>query len=323
MIFFPFKQVFLEFHGWKDVMTRFLPVKVAVGALLALVSHSCLAQGYSLLSNSNDSSGHINDYESRLADLEAELQSLRNGRSRGCGTRCRCCLGPHLDAGAEVAFLAPHSTTGLAPSGTAFFASDELFASWRTWLGYTGSNGFGLRTRYWEFDNLATFGVFTYSLDTYVLDLELTYTTAIKHNWEVLLSGGVRHMSFDEERFTGVSTSFVNSDLTGVVVGGEVTRDLTGGLRGYGIARAATVFGELTGEVPSGFVVLVDNRLSTMWESQIGLEYVRDTRLGELALRFGTEVQYWDDMTYKFNGSAIAPESIGFVGFVSGLSLRY
>jgi hypothetical protein len=306
-------------------MTRFRLAQVAIGAYIALVScqYLVLAQDNSLLSY--DSSSNFSDYEQRFADLEAELQSLRNSRSSGCGTCCRRCPEPHLDAGAEVVFLAPHSTTGLGPSGIAFFPSDELFASWRTWLGYTGSNGLGLRARYWEFDHLVTnnINVFTYDLDTYVADLELTYFTEIGRNWEVLLSGGVRHVSFDEERTSLAPTVLVNSDLTGVVIGSEVARDLTCGLRGYGIARAAAVFGDMSVPVirPNG--PLFDNRLSYMWESQLGLEYCRDTCMGELSLRLGAEVQYWDDMTYKFNVSEWAPESIGFVGIVTGFTLRY
>jgi hypothetical protein len=109
---------------------------------------------------------------------------------------------------------------------------------------YTGPNGLGVRARYWEFDHLATndLNAFTYGLDAYTTDLELTYSKLIGDDWDVLLSGGVRHFGFREER-TALATSSVKSDLTGLVVGAEVKRALIGNFRGYGLARAATVFG--------------------------------------------------------------------------------
>jgi hypothetical protein len=304
-------------------MTRFRMLALAVIACLTLSACRCPAEDDSLLTD---------NFAQRLADLEAEVDFLRSSQaqagSRSCGHNCGClcCPVPHWEVGAEVAFLSPHSTTGLGPSGIAYFASPGLFPSWRTWLGYTGSKGLGLRARYWEFNHVVTGTVFTYALDTYVLDLEMTYSKVIGSDWNVLLSGGVRHVGLREGRTINAATAIVNTDSTGVLVGGEITRNLIGGLRGYGVARAAAVFGNMRGEVPPGFIVLFDNRLVCMWEAQLGVEYSRETQMGELSLRVGAEVQHWDEATYKNNGPPANPlvdaESIGFVGIVTGLTLR-
>jgi hypothetical protein len=269
-------------------------------------------------------------YEQRLADLESEVEFLRDlQKQKHAAPYQTCddwysCQPAHLDFGAELAFLAPNSTTGLGPSGIAFFPSTETFPSWRLWLGYTGPKGLGVRARYWEFDHLATndLNAFTYGLDAYTADLELTYSKLIGNDWDVLVSGGVRHFGFREER-AALATSFVKSDLTGLVVGAEVNRALIGNLRGYGLARAATVFGNLSGEVPPGFVVYLESRHAFMWESQLGLEYCRETRCGELSLRLGAEVMHWDSVSYKeISVTHSAAESVGLVGLVTGITIR-
>lgn len=312
-------------------MTRLRVLTVSISAYLAIAACTCLAQEGRLVAS--DSGFDPSNYEQRLADLEAEMQLLRSAQSQNrpygcdnnCGRCCRCCPAPHWDVGAEATFLALSSTTNLGPAGS-FFRSDKLLPSWRTWLGYTGSNGLGLRARYWDFDHIETNSIntFTYSLDTFVADLELTYSKVIGGDWDVLLSGGVRHVGFNEERtWITVTTWTVHSHLTGVVVGGEITRDLIGHLRGYGVARAAVVFGGLRGDLPAGFIVLSDNRPVFMWEAQLGLEYRRDTRIGEVSLRLGVEAQVWNDVTFiRSSSSGVDAESIGFVGIVTGLTLR-
>ena len=269
-------------------------------------------------------------YEQRLADLESEVEFLRGLEKQKRlapyldGDDCYPCRPAHLDFGAELTYLAPNSTTGLGPSGIAFFPSSEMLPSWRSWIGYTGTNGLGLRLRYWEFDHLVTNGVnaFTYGLDASTVDLELTFSKSFVNEWDVLLSGGVRHLAFHEDR-TAIGTSSVDSDLTGLLVGAEVRRNLVGGFRAYGLARTASVFGDLTGEVPSGFIVHLEGRNVFMYESQLGVEYCRETCCGELSLRVGAEVMHWDSVSYKnISGTDSTAESVGLVGLVTGITLR-
>ena len=307
-------------------MSNFRHIVVTAAALVAVVATVGLAEQVRLSASETE----FSDYDLRLAELEAEMQILRATHSRSgrkpcgrCGDRCNC-RPSHFDVGAEVAFLSPHSTTGLGPSGSAFFPSTGMSPSWRTWLSYTGSNGLGLRARYWEFDHHITnnLNIFTYDLDAFTIDLEVTYSKLIGGDWDVLLSGGVRHFGFNEVR-TFLSPSTVDSDLTGVVIGGELKRNLIGGLRGYGVTRGSAVFGDLEGEVPPGFVVVLENRHAVMWEAQLGLEYCRETSLGALSLRLGAEVMHWDSVSYKrIAGTVSADESVGMVGIVTGFTLR-
>ena len=312
-------------------MTRFRLVQITVSAFVALATCTCLAQQDRLVAS--DAGYGFSNYEQRLADLEDVVQSLQS-EQLGTGSHdcCRdygrcptCCPAPGIDGGGEVVFLAPHSTTGLGPQGIAFFPSGQVFATWRTWLGYTFANGVGARIRYWEFDHSVAnnLNVFLYELDAYVLDVELTYSKVFGDEWDVVLSGGVRHLGIDETR-VGLNNfrRNVNSDLTGVVVGGEVGRRLIGGLRGYGIARASVLFGDALITDPNT-TIPIDSKSSFLWETQVGLEYRRDTRIGVLAWRVGAEVQYWDSVSYRENGSATPfTESIGLVGVVTGLTLR-
>jgi hypothetical protein len=199
-----------------------------------------------------------------------------------------------------------------------------LYASWRSWISYQFPNRVGVRVRYWEFDQQVTndANVFAYGLDAYVLDVEGTYGKSLGSNWEVLLTGGVRQVGFHEDRTATNLPSFIDSHLTGLVLGGEMSRGLFGGLRSYGITRAAAVFGDTTGEVPPGFVVIFENTYRFMWEAQLGLEWRRDTEFGELALRVGAEVHHWDSISYKSDPITRDPESVGLAGVVTGLTFR-
>ena len=267
--------------------------------------------------------------EQRLASLENEVEYLRRlqaapnnaSADAACNTQFTCCPKRRFEIGAEAVFLSPHSTTGLGPGGIAFFPSVDYFESWRGWIGFSNENGVGLRGRYWEFDHLVTnnLNAFIYGLDTYVADLEATLNQRFG-NWDVQLSGGIRYVNFHEDR-TFITRSFVDSELIGIVLGGEVKRPLANGVRGFGVVRVASVYGDLTGEVPPGFVVLLDNVHSMMWEGQLGMEITRQTRLGDISLRSGVEFQRWDDITYKqIAGTTSTHESIGLVGFFTGLS---
>ncbi len=270
--------------------------------------------------------------EARLTALENEVEQLRGSHGQQgsefldtnsvCGFNCQCCPQRRLEVGAEIVFLEPHSTTGLGPSGIAFFPSIDLQPSWRTWAGISNPNGIGFRGRYWEFDQFMpnTLNAFTYSLDVFVVDLETTFSKQIG-DWSVLVSGGLRHVEFREDRF-GLTNAFVNTNLTGIVVGGELSRPLTPWLSTFGVVRAANVYGEMSGEIPTGFIVVFDSVHSMMWETQLGVEITRKTRFGQIRLRSGVEAQHWDDITYKFaGGGARTHESIGLFGLFAGLTI--
>jgi hypothetical protein len=268
--------------------------------------------------------------EERIAVLENELRLLQESASLTDGTRqqpacescCTCCPSNRFQIGADVLFLRPHSSTGLGPEGIAYFANNEIFPSWRAWIGLNGPNGVGVRLRHFEFDQILIAAGDSFGLDTKITDLELTCRKQFGE-WNVLVSGGARYVNFHEDRFiNGQNASrFVDTDLTGIVIGGEIARPLFCGISGYGIVRSAAAYGDMTGQVPQGNVVVLDEVQSFMWEAQLGLEMQRMTGLGNMTVRFGVEAQNWDDISFKaVSGTNSVRESIGLFGFVGGLS---
>ncbi len=107
--------------------------------------------------------------EQRMAALEAEVTTLRSGES--CQAACNCrngsqpcnrCESGGLYAGFAFVFARPHfkeafqATVGDPTAAISLVPfSYDYDISPRTWLGYTGANGLGVRTRYWQYDHAA------------------------------------------------------------------------------------------------------------------------------------------------------------------------
>ena len=182
-----------------------------------------------------------------------------------------------------------------------------------------------MRARYFEFDHTIDNDLNThlYRLDAFTCDLELTYLLATDRNWSLLLSGGCRHFEFDDASVLTAAVT-TSSEMTGIVVGGEASCGLnrqSGWIRDcphchsvrpnrYGLLKCSTI-GQRHG-------VHVGNAN----RSRIRTEFLE---LVDVALRVGAEAQYWDDVTYRENdgaGSTPFSESIGLVGFVTGLTIR-
>ena len=320
-----------DLWNWMEPMrsSSQLITGMILGLFLCLIVGTNNVEAQQLTATSPEVEQTLTPIEQRLASLENEVEYLRRTQDEpnnvsidaACNTQSTCGPNRRFEFGAEAVFLSPHSTTGLGPAGIAAFPSVGYFESWRGWIGFSNENGVGLRGRFWEFDQLVdnNQNAFTYGLDTYIADLEATMSRRFG-NWDVQLSGGIRYVDFHEDR-TFVSSSFVDSELIGVVLGGEVKRPLANGVRGFGVVRMASVYGDLTGEVPNGFVVVLDNVHSMMWEAQLGMEFSRQTRLGDVSLRSGVEIQHWDDITYKqISGTTSTNESIGLLGFFAGFN---
>lgn len=269
-------------------------------------------------------------YLTRLAEVEAELARLRSQVEAGpapvdesvcdgCDAAQRWC---GVQAGADISFLELHSASSTGPGGIGSPApvNTNFEPAYRLWLGYSTAGGVGVRARYWEYDqvssNLAMQSFI--SVDTYTLDLELTATLPIARPWNVLVSGGVRYVHYDERR--GYLPNYTAEDLTtsqyGLILGGEARRDLFGYFDVYGISRAAAVFGD--GRENSQNLDIY-NRLGGMFENQLGIEYTRNTSLGLVTFRTGAEAQYWCSFTDEFGYEA--GQAVGFVGFLTGLSI--
>ena len=145
---------------------------VAVG-LLALYASCTYADDFTTASFDNTAS-----FERRIAELEANYESLRSSVSRLPATTstsaCRTCCCPPTGGflgGAAIVFAQPW-VSGNSPfqetqvvNGVLVDRSASLRYdfddSLRFWLGYQTPGGHGIRTRYWTFDGDADLTSFT------------------------------------------------------------------------------------------------------------------------------------------------------------------
>jgi hypothetical protein len=298
-----------------------------------------------------DGAGGVN-YEQRLADLEAELASLRSrvdtgattfADDGGCGSCGSCCdtggscncgagwgscgcdpwLRCGLKAGIDAMWLKLHDSFGVqGANGTSFQADYELV--YRGWVGYTFAEGLTVRGRYFDYneDSFVVNGAVksTVDLDTEIMDLDV-YDTLNLGKWSVSLGGGLRYVEFDYGRGqidepTGrlVNGFLFASDNLGGSVFGEVRRGLFGNLTAFANSRFSAVFGEGTKHSGPTLVQFdfAEDTVKFMWESQLGLEYGVDTNVGYLFGRGAFEMWYWNN----FHGEPFFDygEALGFSG---------
>lgn len=285
---------------------------------------------------------HFGDgsWENRFNELEAEVVGLRRevanksggggdcnscgvSNDGGCGSCCcdPCALRCGWLAGMEIALLAPHVSNGTAALFGGPAIDTDYDPSWRMWLGFTRRDGLGFRARYWEYDN-RTDGTGDappfFALDTYVLDFEVTSATPIGCYWDLVFSTGFRYVHYNEQRGTTPRNlvSDLSSDQTGMTIGAEIRRDLIGNLDLYTNFRGALVYGS-GNEFVNNYHI--EDRLGSMLEMQLGVEYSRETFLGLASFKSAFEGQYWSTFSDEiaFDGSG----AIGFVGFNIGMTI--
>jgi len=227
----------------------------------------------------------------------------------------------------EALIVKPFNTFGTATQG-----NFNLTATPRITLGRVGDSGFGVRARYWTFNDFANtnsllFGnVFRNQIQTHVLDIEAT-DRILLGKWILTGSLGLRYVSF-LNRFT---------DPTGAVgpAGGLIFRDkveslgIVGGLdflrpfayrwSFYGNARYSVLTGKTSFNV---IPVTLHSTTESIAELGAGLQYNRTLWNGmNLIARGGYEAQYWNG--FGDLGIFALGQNMSFAGLTFGAGLTY
>ena len=318
-----------------------LTLLTTMAALAALLSgaRAAPAQDEMQFASSTEIAARLEKYEQRIAELEA---ADMGGDGCGCDDCCMdpCCRSCGIVGGAEVAFLRPHSTIGIGDNfgGVSFVDVEYDFETTpRLWVGYQGSNGLGARLRYWEFDHSQAqvggdvFSAF-HSLDTYVVDAEVTDTTALGCNWDATVFGGLRYVDYVETRspfITATGATLVidqyNSDSIGPTAGGELRWCVRENFALFGIARGSILMGsqdEFTanGPGPLGLVDHESNNIFYITELQLGGELTRPLADGGYGFaRLAVEAQNWSNFSQQFGGGDSG--NMGFAGFTAAVGI--
>jgi hypothetical protein len=293
----------------------------------------------------------------RIAELEAQLH---NGGGGCCNTGCcdsccdsccssccnTCCCDPccrpaGVIGGAELLFLKPHNSAGIAGVNTDF-EYDYEFAH-RVWAGFQGSDGLGARIRYFEFnhtvsgpDAVVAGNTDSINYDTYVIDLEFVDSMSLGCYWDASWYGGFRYVEFDQEAATRNAANVITDGRAqdwsgyGLTVGGELRRCIGNGLAGFVNTRGSVIMADENDEVvvggafvrpPAGGDFEFDN-VYYIWEAQMGAQATRELQMGGYAFaRAAFEVQIWDNAAQGVDGGVVtdADWCLGGVSFSAGI----
>ncbi len=275
--------------------------------------------------------------ETAYTDLAPRIQALENGRglqqviltscdSEGCdsagccstGATSVCCTSSSWYVGYELTVLRPYISNSVL--GVNF--DDEYGFGHRLVAGYDGGSGMGARLRFWFYnhghDILPAGSV---GIDMDVLDLEFTLDEQMC-NWDIMVSGGARYgrVGLATGLFNGGGEFFFEG--VGPTVSLEATRAFGDrNLYFIGNARTSLLFGDWN-DYPFAFALKIDDELTTVFESQLGVGYTCDLRCGTLTLRTVWETQFWmnDTINDEFNGVG---SNLGFAGPTSTLELKF
>ncbi len=249
----------------------------------------------------------------RIDALEAELHQQRadfvsyemggaqkdgdhgKGNGKGNGKGKGGAGGRSIYAGYEATVLRPYASSNTANYFGGAGWDDEYGVGHRFTVGGENANGVGLRLRYWMFNHghdtvpAST----TLSLDMDVIDLEATLSETLC-NTDLLLSGGIRY----GRAGLGFGPDEVYFEGTGPTVALQASRDI--GSRGFhliGNVRGSFLMGEI--HDPADLIAApvvgdtVDDEITTVLESQLGIGWSRCTGLGLLSVRALWETQFW------------------------------
>lgn len=250
----------------------------------------------------------------------------------GCHECCEPSAG--LVGSVEATFFRYHRADGTR------FGTDadedvefDLDYSPRTTLGYAGSDGLGVRFRWWHYEERGEpldDDDGTIRVDTYTLDWEVFDTIQVNCNWTVEISGGLRFSEFEELlRESDEGDSRENDfDGFGGVVGLEVTRCIAENIFLFARLRGAILMDDkLVRNRDGGMLfhhsVLLDSTQG-MLELALGFECSEQLAGGAtLFARFQGEWQNWFNYSSAFNPEFVytAPSDVGFGGIAVSLGM--
>jgi hypothetical protein len=239
--------------------------------------------------------------------LQAE-ELVLGGPVEGVGCDS-CCCGGGWTVDAELLFLRYHREGGLGQTNVSEY---DFEASPRLALGYVTCDGLGARVRYWEYnqDNNNN----TESVDTYNIDLELFQEICVSCNTTIEISAGIRYNDFDERRanvgLPAAAAGNTSFSAYGGVIGVQVNRDTC-----YGTLYARTRYAILMDDIHVNAVNGIDHKVD---QTEVALGVSRDFCLAGMAGSVHAGAEWWNWGEYS-----LADDSVGFGGFVFGVSTAY
>lgn len=210
----------------------------------------------------------------------------------------------------DLVLLKPHLETGQTTDGAFDFESTPRLA-----LGYTGAADVGWRLTYWEFNQTGDAGLGRLDyLDTFNLDLELVKRLELAENTLLELTAGVRTNNTRCE----FDTDPLNFNGFGAVLGGKVGLDTNFG----GLVYARGKLALLGGSANDDRNLLLFDTMRQQIEVGLGYEHPLEFERFTLVPRAGFEWQNWEGFAPD-PVDEHADASLGFIGFVGGLSVVY
>jgi hypothetical protein len=271
--------------------------------------------------------GHASAYDAALSG-----GCCADSCQPACDTCCAtCCGNTGLIVLGEATFFRYHRADGVRV-GTGAPGEDVEFdfeVAPRITVGYAGSDGFGARLRWWDYDHTAGTNDGNNSfmtVDTFTLDVELFDTICCGPCWALEVSGGIRYNEFDERMVDVPSNDErLNSfEGWGGIVGLELRRSIGCNSALFARTRGAILMDDKTvfnrdGSVIGNNTVLRDSTQG-MVEIALGFEYCTQLDYGmTLFARAAGEWQNWYNFSSSFNPDEdefCAPSDVGFGGFV-------
>ena len=240
------------------------------------------------------------DLAARLENTEKRIAELENQDS-GSETSHT----PGIVAGADLAFLKPFQSEGRA-------WGFDYQAAPRIWLGWSGENGVGARTRWFSFEGENPDGDMV-KLQTTTFDVELTDALKLGSKWDVVLSAGVRYAEYLEAWDVRFPEGITGS--AGPVFGIELYRPIFGNTSVYFVGREAVMFGRFFDQHP---LVLghEEDLVYSITELQAGIQWDRHlSGTTSVFVRAGIEAQIWA------GPSDLDTESFGLFGGTFSIGL--
>ena len=215
--------------------TYFALPKVRNPDMRALLVFATVLAGSSFASAQNEadefqfiSTNSYNELVERVNVLEEQKSKGKAGAAAG------------LTAGADVVFLRPFGTDN-------GMQSHDYQAAPRVWLGWQGVSDFGMRLRWFDYDQYNAGSVQRPRVEASHFDLEMTSALELDGSWDVLLSGGTRYAQVltSEQPDEGVASADVEGKRgLGPLLGVELSRGLTDNMGLYVLTRMSLQFGD-------------------------------------------------------------------------------
>jgi len=284
------------------------------------------------------------EFAARIAALEADVAQLQ---AQPGPALPRSVFQPRLWAlygggwygGAEATILQPFmsgaaSVLNVNPQPGSLI-DQEFLAGVRYQVGWANEAGFGVRGRYWSYENSFTqaepFAPAELGIDCQAADLEATFTQRI-WNFDTLLSAGARYgkLGYMNNESDGERAIFGVGSATfegvGPTVAVEGRRRLGGSAFSlYGNVRGSALFGTIANK--SLFTSMpasnIQGEVMGVAENQLGITWDRVTKNGlVIEARAVWETQYWMNNTFSDDTYGIGT-NLGLIGPTIGLLLAY